>query len=78
MTIAEMKVKEFSDTILARINKWRETCSADTVLDSISAYIAGIGDGIDFCEEMRHQEQKAVDSSGKMDVRFPQPICKDP
>jgi len=83
MTNAEVKVKEVADVIREKIDKWKnEGIPREVILDRIDAYLSGLSDGIDFCDDMRRCEQKAADSviakidqhAAKMDARFAQPV----
>lgn len=83
MTNAEVKVKEVADVIREKIHQWKdEGVPREVILDRVDAYLSGLGDGIDFCDDMRRCEQKAADSAiakiaqhaAKMDGRFAQPV----
>lgn len=83
MTNAEVKVKEVADVVREKINQWKnEGTPREVILDRVDAYLSGLSDGIDFCDDMRRCEQKAADSAiakidqhtAKMDDRFPQPV----
>lgn len=79
MTNAEVKVKEVADVVREKIDEWvKEGIPCEIVLDRVDAYLSGLGDGIDFCDDMRRCEQEAAASviakvdehEAKMDTSF--------
>lgn len=79
MTNAEVKVKEVADVVREKIDEWKKAgVSPEVVLDRVYAYLAGLGDGIDLCDDMRRCEQEAAASiiakidqhAAKMDARL--------
>lgn len=60
MTNAEVKVKEVADVIREKIDAWKKAgVPFEAILGFIDAYLSGLGDGIDFCDDMRRCEQEA-------------------
>lgn len=58
MTNAEVKVKEVADVIREKIDAWKKAgVPFEAILGFIDAYLSGLGDGIDFCDDMRRCEQ---------------------
>ena len=85
MTNAEVKVKEVADVVREKIHQWKgEGIPREVILDRVDAYLSGLSDGIDFCDDMRRCEQKTADSviskieqhDAKMDARFAQPVSQ--
>lgn len=83
MTNAEVKVKEVADVVREKIHQWKdEGIPREVILDRVDAYLSGLSDGIEFCDDMRRCEQNAADSiiakidqhDAKMDARFAQPV----
>lgn len=79
MTNAEVKVKEVADVVREKIDEWvKEGIPCEIVLDRVDAYLSGLGDGIDFCDDMRRCEHEAAASviakadqhGAKMDASF--------
>lgn len=79
MTNAEVKVKEVADTVREKIAQWKnEGTPREVILDRVDAYLSGLSDGIDFCDDMRRCEQEAAASviakidqhDAKMDARL--------
>ena len=71
MTNAEVKVKELADVLREKIYAWREgKVSPEIIVDRIDAYLSGVGDGIDFCDTMRHAEQQMA----KVDPAYAHPF----
>lgn len=63
MTNAEVKVKEVADVVRENIDEWvKAGIPCEIVLDRVDAYLSGLGDGIDFCDDMRRCEQEAAAS----------------
>lgn len=63
MTNAEVKVKEVADVVREKIDEWvKAGIPCEIVLDCVDAYLSGLGDGIDFCDDMRRCEQEAAAS----------------
>lgn len=82
MTNAEVQVKEVADVVREKINEWKKAgVPYEVISDRVDAYLSGLSDGIDFCDNMRRCEQEAADSviakidrhEAKMDPRFAQP-----
>ena len=60
MTNAEVKVKEVADVVREKIDEWvKAGIPYEAILGFIDAYLSGLGDGIDFCDDMRRCEQEA-------------------
>jgi len=79
MTNAEVKVKEVADVVRKKIDEWKKAgVPREVVLDRVDAYLSGLSDGIDFCDDMRRCEQEAAASviakidqhDTKMDARL--------
>lgn len=79
MTNAEVKVKEVADVVREKIHQWKnEGVPREVILDRVDAYLSGLSDGIDFCDDMRRCEQEAAASviakidqhDAKMDARL--------
>lgn len=79
MTNAEVKVKEVADVVREKIDEWKKAgVPREVVLDRVDAYLSGLSDGIDFCDDMRRCEQEAAASviakidqhDAKMDARL--------
>lgn len=63
MTNAEVKVKEVADVVREKIDEWvKAGIPFEAILGFIDAYLSGLGDGIDFCDDMRRCEQEAAAS----------------
>lgn len=63
MTNAEVKVKEVADVVREKIYEWKKAgVPREVVLDRVDAYLSGLSDGIDFCDDMRRCEQEAAAS----------------
>lgn len=61
MTNAEVKVKEVADVVREKIHQWKnEGVPREVILDRVDAYLSGLSDGIDFCDDMRRCEQEAA------------------
>lgn len=83
MTNAEVKVKEVADVVREKIHQWKsEGIPREVILDRVDAYLSGLSDGIEFCDDMRRCEQNTADSviakieqhDAKMDARYAQPV----
>lgn len=79
MTNAEVKVKEVADVVREKIDEWvKAGIPCEIVLDRVDACLSGLGDGIDFCDDMRRCDQEAAASviakadqhGAKMDASF--------
>lgn len=58
MTNAEVKVKEVADVVREKISQWKnEGTPREVILDRIDAYLSGLSDGIDFCDDMRRIQE---------------------
>ena len=63
MTNAEVEVKEVADVVREKIDEWvKAGIPCEIVLDRVDTYLSGLGDGIDFCDDMRRCEQEAAAS----------------
>ena len=63
MTNAEVKVKDVADTVREKIAQWKnEGTPREVILDRVDAYLSGLSDGIDFCDDMRRCENEVVAS----------------
>lgn len=57
MTVAEEKVREFSDKLVNRIDELKDEGFDDaSILATVRNYLLGVTDGIDFAEEMRKED----------------------
>ena len=77
MTNTEVKVKEVADVVREKMDEWKKAgVPCEAILGFIDAYLSGLGDGIDFCDDMRRCEQETAASvitkinqpASKMDV----------
>lgn len=58
MTVAEEKIREFSDKIVNRIDDLRDEGFDDaSILATVRNYLLGVTDGLDFAEEMRNKDE---------------------
>lgn len=61
MTNTEVKVKAVADYVREKIDEWKKAgVPFEAILDRVDAYLSGLGDGIDFCDDMRRCEQEAA------------------
>lgn len=58
MTNAEVKVKEVADVVREKINQWKNVGTPrEVILERVDAYLSGLSDGIEFCDDMRRIQE---------------------